>query len=96
MNQIDCIGISAAEEPVQVKVFEMETTEEIGPPENLGPQVNSFVDDMLPIVSPDGKTLYFARKRHPENVEMRNVTTSGIPNCRPTAAWALPFAWKTT
>lgn len=68
MNQIDCIGISAAEEPVQVKVFEMETTEEIGPPENLGPQVNSFADDMLPIVSPDGKTLYFARKRHPENV----------------------------
>ena len=29
---------------------------------------NSFADDMLPIVSPDGKTLYFARKRHPENV----------------------------
>lgn len=36
--------------------------------ENLGPAVNSPSVEILPIVSPDGSTLYFDRKYDPDNV----------------------------
>lgn len=34
---------------------------------NLGSKINSIYEEMNPILSPDGKTLYFCRGRHPEN-----------------------------
>jgi len=39
------------------------------PPEriNLGPNVNSPYNDIIPIISADGKTLYFDRKSYPTN-----------------------------
>lgn len=36
-------------------------------PQSLGPTVNSSYDDINPVISPDGKTLYFSRVNHPEN-----------------------------
>lgn len=36
-------------------------------PENLGNGVNSKYDEMTPVISPDGKGLYFSRKFHPQN-----------------------------
>jgi outer membrane protein OmpA-like peptidoglycan-associated protein len=36
--------------------------------ENLGQQVNSRFEETKPILSPDGKCLYFARKHSPENI----------------------------
>lgn len=35
--------------------------------ENLGPAVNSKYDEVNPLISPDGKTLYFIRTDHPSN-----------------------------
>lgn len=35
--------------------------------ENLGPAVNSPHEELLPVITPDGSRLYFARKFHPEN-----------------------------
>ena len=35
--------------------------------ENLGNQVNSEYNEINPLISPDGKTLYFARISHPQN-----------------------------
>lgn len=66
MNQIDCIGISESEISIEAKIDVVEYNY-ISIPENLGPMVNSRADDMLPIITPDGKTLYFARKKHNEN-----------------------------
>lgn len=34
---------------------------------NLGPNVNSIYDDFAPVITPDGKTLYFCRQSSPEN-----------------------------
>ena len=67
MSQIDAIGISDSKEPIEatVNTIEYENYEEF--PENLGPMVNSQFDDMLPIISPDGKTLFFGRKESPQN-----------------------------
>jgi len=36
-------------------------------PANLGPMVNSPYSEIGPIISPDGKTLFFHRSNHPEN-----------------------------
>lgn len=37
-------------------------------PQNLGLTVNSVYDDILPVIAPDGKTLYFCRSNSPDNV----------------------------
>lgn len=37
-------------------------------PQNLGAGVNSQYDDLKPVISPDGQTLYFVRKGSPENI----------------------------
>ncbi|MBU3742088.1 MAG: OmpA family protein [Candidatus Kapabacteria bacterium] len=37
-------------------------------PVNLGPNVNGKFDDVLPVIAPDGRTLYFCRSNSPENV----------------------------
>lgn len=34
---------------------------------NLGPLINSEYHEVLPVIAPDGKTLYFVRKEHPDN-----------------------------
>lgn len=36
-------------------------------PENMGPSINSKYDEMSPVISPNGKLLYFSRKHHPDN-----------------------------
>lgn len=36
-------------------------------PENLGKAVNSQYEETVPVITPDGTTLYFARKNHPQN-----------------------------
>lgn len=40
--------------------------------ENLGPGVNSVYNDFFPVISPDGKTLFFYRSNHPENTGGKN------------------------
>ena len=37
-------------------------------PKNLGAQINGPYDDILPVISPDGLTLYFCRSHAPENI----------------------------
>lgn len=36
-------------------------------PQSLGEHINSNYDDINPVISPDGNTLYFVRVNHPEN-----------------------------
>lgn len=40
----------------------------VSSPRNLGRGVNSVYDDLKPIISPDGLTLYFCRKDSPDNI----------------------------
>lgn len=39
----------------------------ISQPNPLGSNINTTYDEMLPVISPDEKTLYFIRANHPEN-----------------------------
>lgn len=42
--------------------------------QNLGKSINSEASDLAPVISTDGRTLYFARSNHPENVPPINNT----------------------
>jgi outer membrane protein OmpA-like peptidoglycan-associated protein len=67
-NNIDAIGISPNEkEYTGPQIEELVYEKGISNAENLGMQINSAFAERLPIISPDGKTLWFARKYHPQN-----------------------------
>jgi len=64
--QIDAIGITEGESALKIELNEL--TDSLNfKAESLGPTVNSGFDEVYPIIAPDGKTLYFDRKLHPEN-----------------------------
>lgn len=67
-NQIDAIGISQSEIPIKatINVAKNLPTEIVK--ENLGTNVNSAYREIAPVISPDGKTLYYTRWKHPDNL----------------------------
>ncbi len=67
-NQIDAIGISDGTKPVVVKINQIEGMKFTSEPENLGDSINTKYDEVGPMISSDGKTLYFDRRCSPENV----------------------------
>lgn len=67
-NAIDAIGISASNIPINVLINlapGLNTTLEA---DRLSENVNSPYVEHSPIVSPDGKRMYFSRQYHPDNV----------------------------
>ncbi len=66
-SHIDAIGISDADAPIQADINIIKDVKFESRPENLGAAINSIYDEIMPIISPDGKSLYFDRKDHPEN-----------------------------
>ena len=65
-NEIDAIGISDDNTPVQAEI-NLAPNIIVEHRENLGSGINSQFDEVLPVISPDGKTLYVDRKNHPQN-----------------------------
>lgn len=65
---IDAIGISDSNIPIKVEVKVAEVVDEGIEPERLSEKVNSEFSEMRPLISPDGKTLYFSRRNHPDNI----------------------------
>lgn len=72
-NHIDAVGISDSDAPITAEINLIKDMKFESQPENLGQAINTEYDEIMPIISPDGKSLYFDRKDHPEN-------TSGIVN----------------
>ena len=73
LNQIDAIAISDSKEDIKLRVEEVQFETSLGAIESLGPDINSEHAERLPIISPDGQTLYFARKYHPQNIGEENM-----------------------
>lgn len=65
---IDAIGISGSQLPAEAKVNLAEDIQEGIVPERLNDSVNSPYKELRPLISPDGKELYFSRRNHPGNV----------------------------
>ena len=60
-NQIDAIGISISTEPIEASINLAANTLKDVKKENLGKSVNSKGQEVNPVISADGKTLYFTR-----------------------------------
>lgn len=66
-NQIDAVAISAASSPIEAKINLAEGLPKDTKREKLSKNINSAAQELVPIMSPDGKTLYFTREGHPGN-----------------------------
>lgn len=67
VNQIDAVGISETKDSIKWFINVIPLVEFPTLAENLGEAINSIYDEVAPMISPDGKTIYFDRKFHPEN-----------------------------
>ena len=65
---IDAIAISDANYPIIADIPKLQLLASGLVIEALGENVNSEYSELNPLLSPDGKTLYFSRKNHPQNV----------------------------
>ncbi|NSW44628.1 MAG: OmpA family protein [Bacteroidales bacterium] len=66
-NGIDAIGISDSKDTIKWSINLVPNLEFTSKPENLGEAINSIYDEVAPMISPDGRTIFFVRKFHPEN-----------------------------
>ncbi|MES2731933.1 MAG: OmpA family protein [Bacteroidota bacterium] len=67
-KQIDAIGISDSEQPIDAVINVIPDIQFASAPENLGTQINSPYTEIGALISPDGQRLYLTRKDHPENI----------------------------
>jgi len=67
-NAIDAIGVSASNVPINVLINLAAGVNKNIEAEKLSTNVNSEYKEHSPIISPDGKKLYFSRQFHPDNV----------------------------
>lgn len=65
---IDAIGITESAQPVTIKVNQADVIKANLEATNLGTSVNSAYQEFGPLLSPDGKTLYFSRRADPNNI----------------------------
>lgn len=68
-NEIDAVAISASETPIEASINLAKNVPKELKKENLGANVNSKANEVAPVISPDGKTIYFTRYDHPENLK---------------------------
>ncbi|MFC5408213.1 OmpA family protein [Larkinella bovis] len=67
-NQIDAIGISGDSQPITTSINVYKDIPKDLVKENIGARVNSRGQEVAPVISPDGKTLYFTRGQHERNM----------------------------
>ncbi len=56
---------------------------------NLGPLINSEYHEVLPVIAPDGKTLYFVRKEHPDNFGDRHLDDIWFSRLQEDGSWGV-------
>ena len=71
IHQIDAVAIANHQEEFGQRINLVPGAETDAVAENLGPQINSFFDEVFPVISPDGQSLFFDRKNHPGNTGNR-------------------------
>ena len=92
-NHLDAIGISNSTLPIKVEIRIVKGIE----PESIEPLpaiINSPYDEVLPVISPDGKTLYFDRKNHPDNTKGNYINDDIWVSYYSNDDWTEPFRLK--
>jgi OmpA-OmpF porin, OOP family len=70
-NEIDAVALGTTLDTIRPEINLVRGITNIAQPQNLGNGINSAFEEVFPIISPDGKTLYFCRKQHPQNMGTR-------------------------
>lgn len=86
INQIDAIGLSEQSKPISLSINVAKGTPSDLAKENLGKGVNSPGEEVAPVISPDGKTLYFTRNKFKGNVgspDRQDVWVSTLASASP-------------
>jgi OmpA-OmpF porin, OOP family len=65
---IDAIGVTASNRPIDITIEQPQNLRENILVERLSDNVNSAYHETRPLIAPDGKTLYYSRAYHPENL----------------------------
>jgi OmpA-OmpF porin, OOP family len=66
-NSIDFVAVSDGKKPIEVKINDSQRINPNVGTERLTEKINSPYDEVNPIITPDGKRLYFGRKFDPNN-----------------------------
>ncbi|CAN5403339.1 hypothetical protein BH10BAC4_BH10BAC4_00740 [soil metagenome] len=87
---IDAVAISDVNIPIIADISIPELISKGLIVEQLDSKVNSNYSEMNPLLSPDGKTLYFSRKNHPENMGgVNDKEDIWYSELEPDGKWAL-------
>src|SRR6218665_1724253 len=86
-NQIDAIGISELATPYETKVNLSKNMPKEIIKENLGKGVNSKEREVAPIITPDGKTLFFTRQGHNGNIGKEKKQEVWISKMQSDGTW---------
>ncbi|MCX6292027.1 MAG: OmpA family protein [Bacteroidetes bacterium] len=68
INQVDAIGIADNLEEMKAEIKIAGNQDYLSQPERLNEHVNTPYEEVNPVISPDGKTLFFNRKNFPPHV----------------------------
>lgn len=67
-SAIDAIAISGSTKPIEITIDRPQNLVENIVVERLSENVNSQYEETRPLIAPDGKTLYYSRANHPDNM----------------------------
>jgi outer membrane protein OmpA-like peptidoglycan-associated protein len=90
-SQIDAIGISDSDEPIENSLKLNLDANAFQARENLGNLINSKFNEICPVVSPDGQKLYFTRWKHPDNLGANRNQDIWFSNWQPDRTWSKPI-----
>lgn len=86
-SQIDAIAISDVDTPIEDRIkLEVDPNAYLVK-ENLGTAINSKFNEICPVVSPDGKKLFFTRWKHPDNLGANKNQDIWVSNLNDKQQW---------
>ncbi len=86
-SQIDAVAISDTDVPIEDRIkLEVDPNAYLVK-ENLGTAINSKFNEICPVVSPDGKKLYFTRWKHPNNLGPNKNQDIWVANLNEMKQW---------
>ncbi|MCS6824837.1 MAG: OmpA family protein [Cytophagaceae bacterium] len=71
-NAIDAVALSTSKAPISCEINLGSDIEFITPPTPLTSEINTEYVEKYPMISPDGRTMFFVREDHPDNTTNPN------------------------
>ena len=84
---LDAVAISDRNLPLKRSDIVKSDNQNLGAAINLGPMINSDYAEDFPVISPDGKTLYFSRNLHPQNIGEQNKKDIWVAYLKNDGSW---------